>query len=205
MNHETAIANAKEVADRVLAPAARQNDKEAGFSSEAVTALGSAGLLGMMLPAEVGGAALGPRTFAAVVATLAEADASVAMVYLMHVCAAATIAAARNGAAVAPTLKEIAAGRHLSTLAFSETGSRSHFWAPVSRARRNAAGVHITAKKSFADQAQAKRTAMWSRHSRLRAPALPTRRSISFQAARAACRWRAPGTVLVCGPTPPRR
>jgi hypothetical protein len=39
MNHETAIANAKEVADRVLAPAARENDKEAAFSSEAVTAL----------------------------------------------------------------------------------------------------------------------------------------------------------------------
>jgi hypothetical protein len=69
-----------------------------------------------------------------------KADASVAMVYLMHVCAAATIAAARNGAAVAPTLKEIGAGRHLSTAAFSEAGSRSHFWAPVSRARRNAAG-----------------------------------------------------------------
>ena len=107
----------------------------------------------MMLPAEVDGFALGPRTFAAVVATLAEADASVAMVYLMHVSAAATIAAARPGAAVAPTLKEIAAGRHLSTLAFSEAGSRSHFWAPVSRARRNAAGVHITAKKSWVTSA----------------------------------------------------
>ena len=106
-----------------------------------------------MLPAERGGAALGPRTFGAVVATLAEADASVAMVYLMHVCAAATIAAARSGAAVAPILKEIAAGRHLSTLAFSEAGSRSHFWAPVSRARRNAAGDHITAKKSFVTSA----------------------------------------------------
>ena len=76
MNHETAVANAKEIAARVLAPAARQNDKEAGFSSEAVTALGSAGLLGMMLPTEVGGGALGPRTFAAVVASLAEADAA---------------------------------------------------------------------------------------------------------------------------------
>ena len=98
----------------------RQNDKEGRFSSEAIKALGPAGLLGIMLPADVGGSALGPRTFAAVVATLAEADASVAMVYLMHVCATATIAAARKAATVAPTLKEIAAGRHLSTLAFSE-------------------------------------------------------------------------------------
>src|SRR5215467_3034810 len=153
MNHETALSNAKEIADSVLSPVARQNDKEGRFSSEAVSAIGRAGLLGMMLPAEVGGSALGPRTFAAVVATLAEADASVAMVYLMHVSAAATIAAARPGATVADTLKEIAAGRHLSTLAFSEAGSRSHFWTPVSRAQRNGVGVRITAKKSWVTSA----------------------------------------------------
>ena len=153
MDHDAAVANAGQIADRVLAPTARQNDKDGRFSSEAVAALGPAGLLGLMLPADVGGSVLGPRSFAAVTAALAEADASVAMVYLMHVCAAATIAAARPGAAVAPVLKEIAAGRHLSTLAFSEAGSRSHFWAPVSRARRNAAGVHITATKSFVTSA----------------------------------------------------
>jgi alkylation response protein AidB-like acyl-CoA dehydrogenase len=75
MNHETAVSNAKEIADRILAPAARQNDKDARFSSEAVAALGPAGLLGIMLPTEVGGAARGPRPVAAVIATLAEADA----------------------------------------------------------------------------------------------------------------------------------
>ncbi|HEY2339729.1 MAG TPA: acyl-CoA dehydrogenase family protein [Steroidobacteraceae bacterium] len=153
MNHDTAVSSAKQIAERVLTPAARQNDKDGRFSVEAVAALGPAGLLGLMLPEEVGGAALGPRTFAAVVETLAEADASVAMVYLMHICATATIAAARAGASVAPTLEEIAAGRHLSTLAFSEAGSRSHFWAPISRARRNGAGVYLTARKSWVTSA----------------------------------------------------
>jgi alkylation response protein AidB-like acyl-CoA dehydrogenase len=153
MNHETAVSNAKDIADRILAPAARQNDKEARFSAEAIAALGPAGLLGVMLPAEVGGAGLGPRTLATVVATFAEADASVAMVYLMHVCATATIASARQGAVVAQTLQDISAGKHLSTLAFSEAGSRSHFWAPVSRAERNAAGVHLSAKKSWVTSA----------------------------------------------------
>ena len=153
MNHETALSKAKEIADRVLAPAARQNDKEGRFSLEAIDALGRAGLLGLMLPGEIGGSGLGPRTFAAVTASLAEADASVAMVYLMHVCAVATIAAARPGAAVAQILQDVAAGRHLSTLAFSETGSRSHFWAPISRARQNRAGVFITAKKSWVTSA----------------------------------------------------
>ena len=153
MNHETALSKATEIAASVLAPAARQNDKEGRFSSEAVDALGRAGLLGLMLPAELGGSGLGPRSFAAVTAALAEADASVAMVYLMHIRAVATIAAAPPGAAVEPILREIAAGRHLSTLAISESGSRSHFWAPVSRARRNGAGVHLTAKKSFVTSA----------------------------------------------------
>jgi alkylation response protein AidB-like acyl-CoA dehydrogenase len=153
MNHETAISKTKEIADQVLAPVARQNDREGRFSTEAVDALGQAGLLGLTLPTEFGGAGLGPRSFAAVTATLAEVDASVAMVYLMHICAAATIVAARSGAAVAETLKDISSGRHLSTLAFSESGSRSHFWAPVSRAHRNGSGVCITAKKSWVTSA----------------------------------------------------
>jgi len=153
VNHEAAVSNAREIAERVLVPAAGQNDKAGRFSTEAIDALGKVGLLGLMLPAEHGGSGLGPRTFAAVVATLAEADASVAMVYVMHVLAAATIAAARPGSAVAPVLKDIGAGRHLSTLAFSEAGSRSHFWAPVSRARRNSGSVSITAKKSFVTSA----------------------------------------------------
>jgi alkylation response protein AidB-like acyl-CoA dehydrogenase len=152
-SQEAAVSQARDIADQVLAPAAAQNDKAARFSTEAIDALGGAGLLGLMLSTEIGGSGLGPRTFAHVTATLAEADASVAMVYVMHALGTATIAAARPGAAVAPTLQEIATGRHLSTLAFSEAGSRSHFWAPVSRARRNGAGVRLTAKKSFVTSA----------------------------------------------------
>ncbi len=150
---ETAIAQAKDIADSVLAPAAATNDKAGQFSNEAIEALGRVGLLGLTLSVEHGGAGLGPRAFAAVVATLAEADASVAMVYNMHVCALATIQAARPDAATSDTLNEIALGRHLTTLAFSEAGSRSHFWAPVSQARRNGAGVYITAKKSWVTSA----------------------------------------------------
>ncbi len=151
MTHDAAVSKAQEIASRVLAPSAGQNDKMGRFSTEAIQSLGESGLLGLMLPADFGGAGLGPRTFAFVTAALAEADASVAMVYLMHMLGAATILAARSSAAqaVTPILREIGAGRHLSTLAFSEAGSRSHFWAPVSRAHRNGNGVRISAKKSW--------------------------------------------------------
>ena len=155
MNHDAAVVKAQEIASLVLAPSAGQNDKVGRFSTEAVESLGEAGLLGLMLPVGVGGSGLGPRTFATVTATLAEADASVAMVYLMHVLGATTIAAARASAtqAVTPILREIGAGGHLSTLAFSEAGSRSHFWAPLSRAHRNGNGPRISAKKSWVTSA----------------------------------------------------
>lgn len=153
MTNDEAGSKAREIATRVVAPSAGQNDTAGQFSTEAVQALGEAGLLGLLLPADVGGAGLGPRAFAEVTATLAEADASVAMVYVMHICGTAAIAAARPTAALTPVLNEIAAGRHLSTLAFSEAGSRSHFWAPISRARRNGDGVHISAKKSWVTSA----------------------------------------------------
>jgi alkylation response protein AidB-like acyl-CoA dehydrogenase len=155
MSHDAAILKAREIASNVLAPAAAQNDKAGRFSTEAVQSLGESGLLGLMLPADMAGFGLGPRTFAAVTATLAEADASVAMVYLMHILGTATISTARASATqgVKPILKEIAGGRHLSTLAFSEAGSRSHFWAPMSRAHRNGNGVRISAKKSWVTSA----------------------------------------------------
>jgi alkylation response protein AidB-like acyl-CoA dehydrogenase len=155
MTHDAAVLKTREIASRVLAPSAGQNDKAGRFSTEAVEALGESGLLGLLLPADFGGSGLGPRTFAVMTATLAEADASVAMVYLMHILGTASILAARPGAARAltPILQQIGAGRHLSTLAFSEAGSRSHFWAPISRAYRNGDGVRISAKKSWVTSA----------------------------------------------------
>lgn len=153
MTHDEAVGKARELASSVLAPAAGQNDRAGRFSTEAVQSLGESGLLGLLLPEDLGGAGLGPRAFADVTAILAEADASVAMVYVMHICSTATIAAAKTSAPLTTVLQEIAAGRHLSTLAFSEAGSRSHFWAPISRAQRNGDGVHISAKKSWVTSA----------------------------------------------------
>src|SRR6202030_19502 len=107
MTHDAAVLKAREIASRVLAPSAGQNDKAGRFSTEAVESLGESGLLGLLLPVDFRGSGLGPRTFTVVTATLAEADASVAMVYLMHICATAMITAARPDAAVAQMLKEI--------------------------------------------------------------------------------------------------
>lgn len=154
MTSDIAVRAAKDIASTILAGSAADNDRLGRFSPEAITALGEAGLLGMMLPVELRGGGLGPRALADVVAALAEVDASVAMIFLMHTLASVTIASATRTPAIADVLDEIVAGRHLSTLAFSEAGSRSHFWAPVSRAiSLNGSGAKLSARKSFVTSA----------------------------------------------------
>jgi len=73
------------------------------------------------------------------------------MIYLMHLCGIACYAAAPKKTAA--QLRAAAQGKHLSTLAFSEAGSRSHFWVPISRAAAVNGGVHVSASKSFVTSA----------------------------------------------------
>ena len=153
MNIEAAHERARTIAQETLAPAASRHDKEGSFPTEAVAKLGASGLLALSLPESAGGAGLGPRAFAEVAATLAEADASVAMIYMMHVCGTNTIAAGARGERARSVLADIAKGTHLTTLAFSEKGSRSHFWAPVSRASKHGDHVHLNAQKSWVTSA----------------------------------------------------
>jgi len=73
------------------------------------------------------------------------------MVYMMHLAGVACCLAAPEKCA--EVLREAAAGRHLSALAFSEKGSRSHFWAPVSRVTDGADGPVLSAEKSWVTSA----------------------------------------------------
>jgi alkylation response protein AidB-like acyl-CoA dehydrogenase len=145
-------ATAAAVAERELAPRAAGVDRDATFPKDSIAALGANGLLGLTVPKAYGGLGQGPRTAAAVIDAVAQRCTSTAMVYLMHLCGVACYAAAPDK--TAPLLEAAAAGRHLSTLAFSEKGSRSHFWAPVSRATGSGNGaVSISAEKSFVTSA----------------------------------------------------
>ncbi|MEC4017094.1 Rv1679 family acyl-CoA dehydrogenase [Streptomyces sp. H27-D2] len=140
----------------VLATAAEHApavDADGRFPSEAVSALGTSGLMGLPLPEQVGGLGAGPPEFAHVTAELAEVCGSTAMIYLMHICGAMTVLASPPPGL--PSLpSEMATGRTLATLAFSEPGSRSHFWAPITQAKHNGGDdVRFTADKSWVTSA----------------------------------------------------
>ena len=90
--------------------------------------------------------------FAEVTQTLAGACGSTAMIYLMHVAAAMPLAAATPQAAPDVTAR-MASGELLGTLAFSEKGSRSHFWAPMSQVEELGDQLRLFAEKSWVTSA----------------------------------------------------
>jgi alkylation response protein AidB-like acyl-CoA dehydrogenase len=145
------------VIEEVVAPAAPRIDAEGEYPRAALDALGEAGILGLASSQEVGGLGLGLAEAAAVIEQLAGACGSTAMVMMMHFSAVAMIEAHGPD----DVRKEIAAGRHVSTLAFSETGSRSQFWAPLGTATRDGDAIRLDASKSWvtsAGQANSSRT-----------------------------------------------
>jgi alkylation response protein AidB-like acyl-CoA dehydrogenase len=137
------------LAHEVLARHAADVDSKARFPSESITALAQNGFFGLCVPSALGGAGHGPRSFAAVVEELAFGCASTAMVYVMHVTAQQAIASSSTLARRDDVLRAIAAGKHLTTLAFSEKGSRSQFWAPVSKLVERDGKLVTSAQKSW--------------------------------------------------------
>jgi alkylation response protein AidB-like acyl-CoA dehydrogenase len=147
------------VCTETVAPEAATVDQDAVFPDRSLKALAAAGLLGAVSAPEVGGLGLGFRGAAAIVGRLAQECGSTAMVACMHFCGTAVLEAYGPG----DIRRDAAAGRHLSTLAFSEAGSRSHFWAPVGTAKRDGDGqVVLNARKSWVTSASKATAYVWS-------------------------------------------
>ncbi|MFI6237155.1 acyl-CoA dehydrogenase family protein [Micromonospora sp. NPDC050784] len=147
------------VIDEVIRPQAPIVDRDGAFPRPGVDALAAAGLLGLASSTEVGGGGHGMRTVAEVIERLAAECGSTAMVVLMHYAATAVIEAhgPRDVRAA------IAAGDHLTTLAFSEYGSRSHFWSPTGTATAaDDDTVRLDARKSWVTSAGEANSYVWS-------------------------------------------
>ncbi|MBK7617266.1 MAG: acyl-CoA/acyl-ACP dehydrogenase [Burkholderiales bacterium] len=142
----------------VVEPQALDTDRQGRFPRAAITALGEAGLLGLVSATAMGGAGGNLSDASAVVSRLAQHCSSTAMVVCMHYCATAVIE--QFGAE--SVRRDVAAGRHLSTLAFSEAESRSHFWAPVSTAQVRDGVVRLDARKSWVTSAAEADSYVWS-------------------------------------------
>ncbi|MDZ4720047.1 MAG: acyl-CoA dehydrogenase family protein [Roseiflexaceae bacterium] len=152
------LAALEQVIADVVAPAAVDIDQNGTFPKAALDALGAAGLLGLISAKEVGGQGYGHRAATEVIERLAQECGSTAMVVCMHYAGTAVIEAYGPR----DVREAIAAGQHVTTLAFSEAGSRSHFWAPVSSAVAENGHVLIDAYKSWATSAGQVDSYVWS-------------------------------------------
>src|SRR6186713_1799209 len=142
----------------IVGPDAATVDQQGVFPERGVNALAAAGLLGAVSAPEVGGLGLGFRGAATVVGRLAQERGSTAMVVCMHYCGTAVLEALGPG----DVRQAAASGAHLSTLAFSEAGSRSHFWAPVGTATRERDQIALNARKSWVTSASRATAYVWS-------------------------------------------
>jgi isovaleryl-CoA dehydrogenase len=152
------VAALNTVIESTIAPNAPEVDRSGTFPRANIDALAKAGLLGLVSSAEVGGRGEGLRTASEVIEKVAGSCGSTAMILLMHYAAAAVL----EGNGSEAIRRAIAADQHLSTLAFSEAGSRSHFWAPLSTAASDNGEVRLDASKSWVTSAGQADSYVWS-------------------------------------------
>jgi len=155
MDYESALAR---VIDDVVEPGAATVDRDGTYPRAQLEALGEAGILGLASSPDVGGGGGSLAAAATVVDQLARHCGSTAMVVMMHYSATAVIEA--HGPR--DVREAIAAGRHVTTLAFSEAGSRSHFWAPLGTAAQQDGAVRLDAQKSWVTAAGEADSYVWS-------------------------------------------
>ncbi len=148
----------EKIAMDVIRPGAAEVDQTGAFPRGAMNALSQGGLLGLISAQAVGGMGEGLRAAALVIERVAQECASTAMVLCMHYAGTAVIEA--HGPL--SVRKAIAEGKHITTLAFSEKGSRSHFWAPISIAATHNGTVHLDASKSWVTSAGEADSYVWS-------------------------------------------
>lgn len=146
------------VIEAEVAPNAIHVDVDGAYPTANIEALKSAGLLGIVSAESVGGEGLGPSAATAVVSELARHCSSTAMIVCMHYAATAVI----ESLGAEEVRRAIAENRHVSTLAFSELGSRSHFWAPLSTATADGDQVLLDAHKSWVTGAGEADSYVWS-------------------------------------------
>ena len=129
-------------------------DKSGRFPEESIAALGAAGLLGLTVPAELGGLGQGPRAFCVAAEELAprvrvDGDG----LRHAHVRGCRPSPPRRRSPIATRSCARSPTGKHLTTLALSEKGSRSQFWAPVSKLAAKGDGFVTSAAKSWVTSA----------------------------------------------------
>jgi alkylation response protein AidB-like acyl-CoA dehydrogenase len=147
-DYEAFRAQVRSLVDETVRPNADRVDSEGTFPRENLKALGCAGYNGVLLPKQLGGLELNHVAFAIVAEEIGRVCASTALVYVMHVGAAQTIALYgtedQKKRWLLPTREGL-----IGTYSTSEKASGGHWWFNFSEAARDGEDNLVSAEKSF--------------------------------------------------------
>ncbi len=148
--HASFRAAVRELAQGVALPLAAEVDRDHRFPDEAVRAAAEAGLMGVLIPREYGGAGLDALAFAICIEELAQACASTAVIVDVHT-SVGTEPILLFGSEEQKTrwLPRLASGELLGAFALTEPASGSDAASLTTTARRNGGGYILSGTKTF--------------------------------------------------------
>ncbi|WP_250504113.1 acyl-CoA dehydrogenase family protein [Caballeronia sp. AZ7_KS35] len=142
-------AQVETICNEIIAPAAHAVDAEGLWPGASLSALKQAGLTGLSVPAKFGGLGEGLLGLVTVTEALGAACSSTSMCFGMHCVASAVVAAKSSALSEEKYLRPIAEGRHLTTLALSESGTGAFFFLPETSLHRDGAELILRGEKQF--------------------------------------------------------
>lgn len=150
-SQEKVLRSVRKAAEKTIAGNAAGVDKRRSFPKTNLEVLAEGGALGLVAPVASGGAGGSLSALNEACQAVGAACSSTAMAYLMHCVTVATVAAAdaAAGSAAGKAVRKLAGGKALGTLAFSETETGAHFYAPELKAVQEDGHLSISGRKSF--------------------------------------------------------
>lgn len=142
-------ARAEEVAESQIAPRAEAVDRDCLWPEHSLRAIADAGLMGLHVPARLGGEEQGLLALAVLTEAIGRACSSSGLCYGMHCVGTAVIAAKATADQEERYLRPIAEGRHITTLALSEAGTGAHFYLSQTQLCRQADSYRVDGTKQF--------------------------------------------------------
>jgi alkylation response protein AidB-like acyl-CoA dehydrogenase len=148
--HATFRAAVRELAQGTVLPLAAEVDRLHRFPEEAVTAAAEAGLLGILIPREYGGAGLDALAFAVCIEELAQACASTSVIVDVHTSVGSEpIVLFGTPEQKRRWLPRLASGELLGAFALTEPAAGSDAASLQTSARRNGNGYVLNGTKVF--------------------------------------------------------
>ncbi|MBL3519962.1 acyl-CoA/acyl-ACP dehydrogenase [Arcobacter lanthieri] len=143
-----------EFAKQNIAPYTKEIDDESKFPVDSFKAIKDKKLTGLLVPKEFGGMGLGFYEHTQTILAFANYCATTALCYMMHNVATNCLATHGSDELKKEILPKIANGEVMLALAYSESGTGTHFYIPEIKVTKDGQTLFMNGRKSFVTSAE---------------------------------------------------